>query len=293
MSNYTIKAHPTRYAGTQFRSRHEATWAAFFDLLGWAWDYEPFDLNGWVPDFIIHGKYRDVLVEVKPTQEMALAAMPKAVMAAPDACIAVVADGVIDRHDEIAHICARHIGWISTPYWRARQADAAAPWLVSHHEPRDVYDTHIDGEPYLGFYTGLDTSSFEDGLYEGDSFSPHVALVGLWNEAANQTRWKSGDERRLVRPDRGLHVHGSIVTLTPNHPYIRKLDPSLSQERSGRWEVRWRDFSTTKQDVSFDTQDEAQVFAAKIWARETSVDLRDMGWDEFSTSDKFWRGLGS
>ena len=32
---------PTLYNGIQFRSRLEAKWAAFFDLLGWEYEYEP------------------------------------------------------------------------------------------------------------------------------------------------------------------------------------------------------------------------------------------------------------
>jgi hypothetical protein len=64
--NYDIKAYPTRYNGTQFRSRLEAKWAAFFDLCGWRWEYEPFDFEGWVPDFLIKGSDKNLLVEVKP-----------------------------------------------------------------------------------------------------------------------------------------------------------------------------------------------------------------------------------
>jgi hypothetical protein len=60
----TFAAIKTLYNGIKFRSRLEAKWAAFFDLLGWEWEYEPFDLNGWIPDFLLkHGR---VLVEVKP-----------------------------------------------------------------------------------------------------------------------------------------------------------------------------------------------------------------------------------
>ena len=62
---YNIKAIPTQYAGVLFRSRLEARWAAFFDLCEWRWEYEPFDLNGWLPDFRLMG-FCDVLVEVKP-----------------------------------------------------------------------------------------------------------------------------------------------------------------------------------------------------------------------------------
>lgn len=60
-----IKAIPTEYAGYMFRSRLEARWAAFFDLLGWEWEYEPFDLNGYIPDFILTSA-EPILVEVKP-----------------------------------------------------------------------------------------------------------------------------------------------------------------------------------------------------------------------------------
>ena len=63
---YNIKAIPTTYAGVNFRSRLEARWAAFFDLVGWEWDYEPFDLNGWTPDFLLKTSIGHVLAEVKP-----------------------------------------------------------------------------------------------------------------------------------------------------------------------------------------------------------------------------------
>ena len=60
-----MHAIPTFWRGVQFRSRLEARWAAFFTRMGWDWLYEPFDLQGYIPDFILklHG---DVLVEVKP-----------------------------------------------------------------------------------------------------------------------------------------------------------------------------------------------------------------------------------
>lgn len=61
------KAHgiPTEYRGFRFRSRLEAGWAAFFDLIAAPWSYEPVDLSGYVPDFVI-GYDVPLLVEVKP-----------------------------------------------------------------------------------------------------------------------------------------------------------------------------------------------------------------------------------
>lgn len=61
-----MNAIPTRYAGVQFRSRLEAKWAAMFDLLGFTWEYEPIDLNGYIPDFVLPVGEQPLLVEVKP-----------------------------------------------------------------------------------------------------------------------------------------------------------------------------------------------------------------------------------
>ena len=63
-------AIPTKYAGVQFRSRLEARWAAFFDLIGWKWEYEPFDLDGYIPDFLLTDFLRPTIVEVKPARDM-------------------------------------------------------------------------------------------------------------------------------------------------------------------------------------------------------------------------------
>lgn len=60
----------TTYEGVRFRSRLEARWAAFFDVVGWPWQYEPTDLAGYIPDFILPlgwgGEAHPLLVEVKP-----------------------------------------------------------------------------------------------------------------------------------------------------------------------------------------------------------------------------------
>lgn len=73
-TDYVYKSRPTIYAGVLFRSRLEARWAAFFDLAGWKWEYEPLDLRNWTPDFMVTFPCRHsdcdgshtLLVEVKP-----------------------------------------------------------------------------------------------------------------------------------------------------------------------------------------------------------------------------------
>ena len=64
-----MHAIPTRYAGVNFRSRLEARWAAMFDLLNWRWDYEPLDLAGYIPDFVLQFS-EPLLVEVKPAMTL-------------------------------------------------------------------------------------------------------------------------------------------------------------------------------------------------------------------------------
>ena len=56
---------PTRYGLRNFRSRLEARWAAFFDRCQWPWEYEPIDLQGYIPDFVLLFR-PPILVEVKP-----------------------------------------------------------------------------------------------------------------------------------------------------------------------------------------------------------------------------------
>jgi hypothetical protein len=63
MSTHSIPT--TGIQGIRFRSRIEAQWAEMFTKLGWEWEYEPIDLNGYIPDFIIKFPYKHLLVEVK------------------------------------------------------------------------------------------------------------------------------------------------------------------------------------------------------------------------------------
>lgn len=62
-----IEAKPTEYAGVLFRSKLEATWARFFDVIQLDWEYEPCELSGWIPDFLLDGWW---LAEVKPMPVM-------------------------------------------------------------------------------------------------------------------------------------------------------------------------------------------------------------------------------
>lgn len=76
---------PTKHKGRQFRSRLEARWGTFFDLVGWQYEYEPFDCNGWIPDFALKRLCtRPILVEIKPVNSFPCDVAYKIVEAAPE-----------------------------------------------------------------------------------------------------------------------------------------------------------------------------------------------------------------
>lgn len=60
-----IQPIPTRYRTVTFRSRLEARWAAFFDLVSWDWEYTNPNPTHHIPDFILNFHF-PILVEVRP-----------------------------------------------------------------------------------------------------------------------------------------------------------------------------------------------------------------------------------
>lgn len=69
----SIKPIETNYNGFRFRSRLEARWAIFFDMIGLKYEYEieGFEMNGirYLPDFYIPSLDRWFEVKAKPLSE--------------------------------------------------------------------------------------------------------------------------------------------------------------------------------------------------------------------------------
>lgn len=104
----TIAAIPTKYKGIQFRSRLEATWAAFFDNIDWLWDYEPFDRSGWIPDFALKFPSGVVLVECKPFVRLEDAAQYiEKPMIDSDELVVVVGSSLFDKESESESVWPR------------------------------------------------------------------------------------------------------------------------------------------------------------------------------------------
>lgn len=147
-----VKAHPTTYGGVRFRSRLEATWAAFFDLAGIAWDYEPVDFEGWVPDFVLRVEGGPLYVEVKPVP-------------------LILWDNQWSVPDAAAFAKAKSHGkevWV----------------LLLGERPQ----SHAD---FFGIGRLMDEPEYEPLLWQRvkDSISP-PNTDALWVEAKNRTQWR-------------------------------------------------------------------------------------------------------
>jgi hypothetical protein len=135
--DYSIAAIPTEYKGRVYRSRLEARWAAFFDRLELEFEYEPFDLGKWSPDFLL----RDIstLVEVKPLTAFDPNVWAKMIAAHKErgldqslllTMVAPKLDGVV------------YIGWLAIP-WRDQTMTPLAAgigWYPADSRPAFISD---------------------------------------------------------------------------------------------------------------------------------------------------------
>ena len=83
----------TEYGGVTFRSQLEARWAAYFDRRGIAWEYEPVQFNGWMPDFRLVLNGDGVYAEVKPVTEFPMDVAQRILNAGCDGDVLILGEG--------------------------------------------------------------------------------------------------------------------------------------------------------------------------------------------------------
>ena len=187
-----IPGIPTQYRGRQYRSRLEARWACFFDLLGWRYEYEPCDFEGWIPDFVLCEAFT-VFVEVKPvtTFPQDIAAKIDATSCGYEALIVGMTLAPEDAELETPTIgwlrqaCGEHVE--GYPAHGAQWSWAAAPlgvWSPAKpsHPPRVGFCHEIQS-----FYDRI-TGVYDGGCW-GEGVLDKRALWQLWAQAGNEVQW--------------------------------------------------------------------------------------------------------
>lgn len=180
-----IKAIPTLHNGVQYRSRLEARWGAFFNLIGWRTEYEPCDFNGWIPDFAIFGD-NVVYVEVKPVDSFP--------------------EDVADEIDRSG--CENEcliVGLTPTQKWKWNDSVLRLGWLRQGGPPLDheccgcwadavigSWDSNPNG---FGFchseqsYTDRITGKYDGGAF-GSAHFDAAKFTSIWRKACNEVQWK-------------------------------------------------------------------------------------------------------
>lgn len=195
---------PTVYAGRQFRSILEARWAAFFDLCDWRWEYEPYELNGWIPDFVILPTRRGpkdghfvvdvapVLVEVKPfttLEEFDVQKIDKATVTTHAESFEVLLLGAtIHWGNDHANLS---VGWLGDCPWAGRAFE-----VVSKRRSYARANLVMNGGD-LGFchelnwffnrINGVYVGGGGDGLWDEEKAR---MISGWWQEAGNSAQWR-------------------------------------------------------------------------------------------------------
>lgn len=187
--NYNIKAKPTHYNGINFRSRLEAKWATFFDYAGWNWQYEPSEIGGYNPDFIIKCKSRSygvshIIVEIKPS-----------IMVAEEA------ENMINKYKNVK----AHLLLLSDfPFVESEtnkglvqigigsQYLGECPDYHFHDElySIDVKDERCDIGSYYMIYDGMIWGDSERKSFIEFMSEEHIKLSSLWDSATNKTQFK-------------------------------------------------------------------------------------------------------
>lgn len=188
----------TVYRGIEFRSRTEARYAAWFDQCGWRWEYEPFDLAGWIPDFSLGP--RGVLVEIKPFVDLDQwqHEMAKIRHANPQRAVALFGESPtvwIDHQDD----CAPKVGWLMD--WHDGH------WYYEDG-PCDLHFGYTEGNNELGLcsldgaWWNLIWKAPPNHSHPNKWSRVHLAkseveqhLSLRWAHACNLTKWKPSDGR--------------------------------------------------------------------------------------------------
>lgn len=196
----------TEYNGIIFRSRLEATWAAFFDLIGWQWEYEPFDLDGYIPDFGIktinnyseHHQFHNglILVEVKPV--FSLKEFSSKIFDYQNTHSLLLLGAGLQTTDDLQDCSIftknKFLGWTNDIACVASNEEGADIGIAVPGRWIGSESTAKNPKNIIGFCHEI--QSFHDritGCYDGGSFGcgnfDFSEMENAWAKAKNTTQW--------------------------------------------------------------------------------------------------------
>jgi hypothetical protein len=150
----------------------------FFGLVGWPYEYEPFQLPGWIPDFLLLG-LTPVLVEVKPVYTFPPFVVEKVEAAHPPHEVLILGCTLPARPmGQEGVVSPNVLGWLAE---RSGDDDHVHLWwsdaLLGKTPAGSVGVRHREG-------SGFDRISGEELVRVGPA-----RIQMAWSEAGNQVQW--------------------------------------------------------------------------------------------------------
>ena len=168
--------------GIAYRSRTEARWALFFKALEIDFEYEPCDLDGWIPDFALLGVV-NVYVEVKSdlSRRELLRHVPKIARATDRETLLVGARPYLWDSDEFSGCALGLIVHIDDAWSQLGQVS-------------DAIISQCRSCSKVGYFSATGSYQIRTcGHHDGDHhLNPCTteSVQALWNATQKRTQWK-------------------------------------------------------------------------------------------------------
>jgi len=211
------KSIPIKIDGIQFRSKLEGRWYLFMKRLGWNIIYEPDikGLNNWIPDFLIIGKNKKILVDVKPIDTVKdwekhpdrIRIEESGIKNLPDYELLILGTNLrLDGDSLMGLLYARDAFWENGEEPVVLQDYSQAQCVFSNCGEEFVKDK----ESQIGFMDdqggwhcrisgeGGKTYLFRDSAYNDDS-SQYKFIDTCWNEAGTQLQWNTPTSEHYLK----------------------------------------------------------------------------------------------
>lgn len=148
-----------------------------FTLLGWKFEYEPYDLQGYIPDFIligkdITGKNKEILVEVKPTIDIEGFDLLK------------IKKALGDRYSK------EEVLLLGCTIMESGSEETQIGWIRGCTEDNAILNFFNGHFGFIGDY--MSWADRITGLYEGAHFVYRYCYndaINIWNNAGDKVQW--------------------------------------------------------------------------------------------------------
>jgi len=200
--------------GIQFRSRIEAQWAYIFEKLEWNWEYEPIDLEGYIPDFIIKFDDEEFLIEIKGDtniwkEEKYKPHIDKILKSGWKGQFGILGSTYKKTYDY--HSIERiNIGKLYQNKWKYHnicQNDKINYDDLIHYD--DLIIVYSGGEVNKFYIDGLNRKEILDcPLYEREDtfYDINEHFQKIWVEAKNKVQWKGIQNKSEFKPNKNTII---------------------------------------------------------------------------------------